>query len=784
MNNRILYYILVFLCLFKSADGIYCKEPVTERMYREKIFLHIGKDIYISGEPIWFKAYCMNESSNTLGVFSKVLYVELVDHNQKHILGQVLEIKNGIASSSLIIPDTLATGTYSLKAYTNWMENFSPVYFYSSTVFIQNPFDDVSLKNFDFSNLNDIKVFAEGGQLIDGIKNNIVIQLPFYPKGKTIARILDENNQLTDTALFDEWGLASVKLEPKEGKIYRCKISGEFYNEQQISLPPVLPSGYQISINHATDTKILVDVIGSNVFPESLKAEIYCLNEKKRELNVSLQNNSSATLELSKEDCVGGYLRILLKNKNGMILAWNCFGLRQSNSLPEIDSLKQTYTTREKVSLSFIQKGNLMDTLGTYSLSISKLNPLFSTINSRDISNYFSMPSSMDNFVRVVDNQGIIHFLAEEVKKDQGYSYSADNNENPSNYEYPVEDVGNLYQGKCLNRKTNLPVGKIKVLIAQIDSIPLIQSSTCDTNGNFAFLLNGFGKKSVIIQAYKNDTLIDNQVKIVLDNKYHFSNKADSKKLEISITADSLFTNFLTDEIKRVEIERAFKVNGVVSNQLKPAGQTGTPFYGQPDYKSMLDDYVFLNNFQEIVNEVVTYTKFNKKRRGCELSLYNPDFGIYYDDPVTLVDGIPVNNLCLLYSLNSNDIRRIDVQNHERLAGNLIYKGLVSIYLKGNAKKFHNQLIPENKLIWLDGYQDQTTFTGTDFNEQGPAVTKKPYFINQLFWAPAVKIEGTNNKKIEFYTSDEEGNYLIDLQGIDSKGYPVHLQRTFTVRNH
>ena len=132
--------LILFFLPFENSNG----EELVDFSYREKIVLQGGRNMYVAGETVWYKAFAF---SNLQNIYSKVLYIELVDSENRHILGQIVEISNGMAASSFYIPDTLTTGTYSLKAYTNWMRNFNPVNFATYPVYIFNQYDDIEEEN-------------------------------------------------------------------------------------------------------------------------------------------------------------------------------------------------------------------------------------------------------------------------------------------------------------------------------------------------------------------------------------------------------------------------------------------------------------------------------------------------------------------------------------------------------------------------------------------------------------------------------------------------------------
>ena len=104
---------------------------------QEKVYLQFDNTSYYTGETIWFKAFVVNAS--TLGrAQSKVLYVDLLSPDGILLKQQKLMIVAGQADGSLPLLDgsteqardlrgvlAYPSGFYEVRAYTNYMQNFS-----------------------------------------------------------------------------------------------------------------------------------------------------------------------------------------------------------------------------------------------------------------------------------------------------------------------------------------------------------------------------------------------------------------------------------------------------------------------------------------------------------------------------------------------------------------------------------------------------------------------------------------------------------------------------------
>ncbi len=75
--------------------------------------IHTDRFCYVSGDKMFVKVYHYTGSTGEIA-----MYIDIVDANKQFICGEILKLENGIASGILSIPDTLKTGEYLLRTYT------------------------------------------------------------------------------------------------------------------------------------------------------------------------------------------------------------------------------------------------------------------------------------------------------------------------------------------------------------------------------------------------------------------------------------------------------------------------------------------------------------------------------------------------------------------------------------------------------------------------------------------------------------------------------------------
>jgi len=111
----------------------------------DKIFLHIDKHSYSTAETVWIKAYLTDahfKHSNKNGV----VYLEFIDSQKRIIIRKVMRVYAGGASTGINLdPASFPNGEYYVRAYTNWMRNFSSDHFFIQKIVVGKSSDSSTL---------------------------------------------------------------------------------------------------------------------------------------------------------------------------------------------------------------------------------------------------------------------------------------------------------------------------------------------------------------------------------------------------------------------------------------------------------------------------------------------------------------------------------------------------------------------------------------------------------------------------------------------------------------
>lgn len=109
---------------------------------QEKVYLQTDKPYYNAGEDLWFKGYLLNATTHQPTTLSRYLYVELTDKADSVIKRvKIRKDSLGFAGNIRLNPG-LSPGYYTLRAFTYWMQNAGPDFFFRKNIYIGNSLAD------------------------------------------------------------------------------------------------------------------------------------------------------------------------------------------------------------------------------------------------------------------------------------------------------------------------------------------------------------------------------------------------------------------------------------------------------------------------------------------------------------------------------------------------------------------------------------------------------------------------------------------------------------------
>jgi len=203
-----------------------------------------------------------------------------------------------------------------------------------------------------------------------------------------------------------------------------------------------------------------------------------------------------------------------------------------------------------------------------------------------------------------------------------------------------------------------------------------------------------------------------------------------------------------------------------------------TDFYGKPDARYYLDDYVRFPNMEEVLAEIISEVRVKKEKDLVMLQALNIPFKFFFNNEgLILVDGVPYFNTKELLESDPLMIKSIDVVNRKYILGDHEFDGIVHF------KTYRNdmgsmRLSDLDKSFSINGLQ-KNTFLNPAFAVGN--TSKMPDMRNIVFKKNDILSDFRGSATMEFKLSDAIGNYSIILRGIDKEGNPTVVSKNIVV---
>ena len=275
----------------------------------EKVFLHTDKDLFSSGETMWYSAYVVLGPFHQYSTGSRVLHVDLVDPNGKIVVSQTHGLVNGKGSGSMEIPKNIGSGNYQLRSYTQWMRNFDVDFFFTKRLRVLS--ENATISSQKSEDKIDLQFFPEGGHGVADIASKVSFKaigndgLPRDVKG----RIFDATG--TPVAAFNTFdrGAGFFQLIPKKGEKYEARLDdGSVY-----PFPEILENGYIMAVNNLNEKSVKVIVQASELLRDKPFYVIgYMRQRKYYQGKFEFGLNRSLTFEIPKTRMPSGILSLTL----------------------------------------------------------------------------------------------------------------------------------------------------------------------------------------------------------------------------------------------------------------------------------------------------------------------------------------------------------------------------------------------------------------------------------------------------------------------------------------
>ena len=786
----------------QSIDSTLAKfERYHQQTPLEKAYLHTDKEVYTQGETLWFSAYLVDASSHIPSSLSTLLYADLINPENEAISTLSIKLEEGTGAGEFFLDDSLAEGTYTLRAYTNYMRNFDADYFFSKPI---------KLLKFNRDNIRedpsrsypaiDFQLFPEGGQLINGMVNNVAFRI-INEKGYGMdiaAKIVNDKGKETGQFTTQHLGMGVFRFYPKEGERYFAKYEMNGVSSS-VQFPMAKSEGYQLSVRqNAAKTYVTVKATKGLSFNDCF----VLAHVRGRVVSVFRAKPGIQFIYhvINNEQLPSGIIHFTVFKSGEPILERLAYIDNPSERPILTPTLKnKNLKRREKVYFDLNLK-SADSLLLSANLSVSVLKAA-DEVNKIDIENFLLLTSDLKGTIEhpeyYTDRNNPdrlksldLLMLTHGWRKFSWQDILADSLP-PISY-YP--EKGFTIEGqvvKYINRKKGRPT---RVALSFLENMDFQQESETQPDGNFWF--DGLQIEDTVTAIVRTLEMDQKKLKkkmegkevrdkgtyIVLHNK---KSPVTSSNILEPFEEKERYRNYLDDALDVMQIAAAYDEKLIILEEIVVKGKrhvSNRPYqrqnmlYRNPDKRVIMDSIPgserYTNIFQLIQGRVAgvtitgTYPNKSATIRGREA--------------LFLLDGSPVNGT-LVNSIDPRTIEFIDVLTGLTTAA--IYgtsNGVIALYTYQGPR---GGLDPDRmgfQAFRHPGFYPAREFYVPKYDLMSADEKIRPDYRTTQYWNPKVKVSD-GKASFNYYTSDNRGDFILYLEGITMDGKIVKDQLKFSV---
>ncbi|WP_448518798.1 TonB-dependent receptor plug domain-containing protein [Rhodoflexus sp.] len=765
----------------------------TDTRVEEKVWLHTDKPYYAPGEAVWLSAYVNEANTWASSPLSRILYVELISPEAQVLQRLTLKVDNGRSKGDLLLPDTIQTGNYRIRAYTNWQRNFGDYSFYDRQLTIISG----SSAETPVSQKPALKVgfFPEGGQLVSGFRNRVAFKIT-DAYGEPInlnGIILNQDNKLAARMNTIHDGLGSFRIVPQSGDSYTARVYFPDSTYQEFPLPEMQDNGIMMNVLHnPTDTAYRVQVYASDAYVAT-KTGILLAVQGRGEIVFAVQgkiDNVLTNIRIPKRNLPEGILQITLFTENLEPIAERLVFNRTSQRDLQIKITPSASSIGKRRPLSLDIETSINGAPVAASLSLAVLDADRLPENQafpEDLMSYMMLTSELPGMIRnpafYLQNTDQSYEALDLLMMTHGWRrfvWKEILQAKPINYEYKIEQTFTI-SGQVRDRKgAGAPDAKMTVMLQKpvnrtiqlttdeqgkftltdldfTDSLQLtIQASTAKGNKDVQLALEQRSYPAVAMPAYITQATtsllayIENWQKQVQANR-SYDGLADRYLQEITIKDTRIKPEEeLTQGRMLVTPDAILTYKDIDFTQAAPSGNVLQALQGRVAGVTIgVDQY---GNATAQIRGVGSITG-----------------GVA---PLLLIDGMPMSDLSAARTIPPSDVAAIEVLKG---AGAAAYgasggNGVINIV----TKRGNNIIDSGNQVQGMFYLKEAAFYKAREFFVPDYAKepnSPKPDLRTTLFWQPLIQTDSITGKaKVTFYTGDNTARYRYVVQGTNGLG--------------
>jgi hypothetical protein len=782
----ILAYVLLWLLSHLASGQSNVSDTLQNRFenyqrknLQEKIYIHLDHTSYVTGETLWFKIYCVDSRAHMLLDVSKVAYVEVVDRQGDPVLKTKIKLMKGEGDGSFFLPATLDSDNYVVRAYTNWMKNTPEEYFFHQPFSIINPFRKKDRTEVSAKPAVDAQFFAEGGTLLAGVEAKIAFRI-VDTNGigmECSGSIINEQNDTVVEFSPSKFGLGSFHFTPGNNT-YRAVITDSNQKNYIVPFPKASSIGYSIElINESQNLQFNIRTLGIDqshvILFGHTRGKTFFVQElplingaTSFRIPASILNDGVSHFTLFNEELQPVCERLFFKKPKSLLT------IRANTDNSE-------YSPRRKVKLIVDVSNELgIGENASLSVSVHKRDSL-ETIDGKDIASHLLLSSDL-----VGEIESPSYYLSNATSQEfdnlmlthgwRRFAWKEITQPSARSPKYLPELEGPILTGKLYN-EIDVPAANTPTFLTNASNAIKVHSFRSGKDGDIRYVLDNIeGATKLYLQT---DFTRDSLFRFAIDNPF-FNTQKRYNTPALSISANQ--TNTIISRSVSMQVEDIYSEE---RKEMQRSLKDTIPFYGTADEIYFLDDYTRFPVMEEVMREYVKGV-WVRKRQGkfYFVVLDNINKSVFKQDPLILLDGVPMFDVNKIMAIDPRKIKRIDVLTREYYLGTNTFPGIVSYFtysgdlagIKPHAK---------SAILEYEGLQITREFFSPLYETERHRSNRLPDRRHLLTWIPSSKI--VNGKaEIEFFTSDVTGTFKINIQAIAPNGKPGSSTTLFTVSDY
>ncbi len=761
------------------------------------LFVHTDKSLYATGDRMWLSTYLLDATTNIRPLGETAVHVDLLTPAGKLVQHQWLRVTDGRAPGSFRLSDSLASGTYRLRAYTDEDDaQHGPAF--ERSIAVYNLVQPIAPSHPEReSKPLDVQFLPEGGRWIEGLPARLGIKaIGSDGKGVLVSgRVV--NNEGAEVARFNTsaLGMGSVVLTPVEGRKYYAELS---YNGQQqvVPLPATESEGLLLSADVVSDTNRL-GIIITSTSRLALDSAYILIQQQGRivdQRKIGLENGI-ARVSLPVAGLPAGLNQITLYDASAHPQAERLIFI--PDRLPPLRVLlglnKTTYQPRERAILSVNLFDDGIPVVAALSASVTDVEQVPDDTAAATFQTHLLLTGELRSHVEqpnnyLTDNSPETRRALDNLLLTQGWRRVSGTPQ--------TELLGGVsLMGRILDAK-NQPIADAQVIVASTTSDPsFVRSAGGDGKGRFR--LAGLPIADTVQLMTQ---LTDHQLKELPDKVAHLvlegpgtawekdttsrvpnwaALRAQIEAARIRQEADSEFYRDKTVKLLKEVTVRARRPDDRPDDIGRSSLHTGADATLLFDEKSPR-----FSNLYEMIRGRLAGVSVKTDATTGSYQVVVRGVGTLVSSPqaLFLVDGMTIqdNDGVALLSFSPGDIERVELLKNAGTAG--IYgvrggNGVIAFYTKRfRPDQVKNEEKKGMKAIQLIGYPS----VQREFYVPRYATEAQPIALNDhidrrdvLYWKPLMQTDGQGHCQIQFPISDVVRTIRVTVQGISMSGRPV-----------